>query len=139
MIASGFAVKTNIFSWDLLLHGHHGITRHRHYGRAEEEAELLDSNREKAARYGYHSPHTDCEPPLGPPGSGKGTQSPLLRKEYCLCHLATGDMLRGEIKNNSAIGRQVKDIMKRGELVSDDIIFKMIKKNMNRFPKYISS
>lgn len=49
-----------------------------------------------------------------------------------MCHLATGDLLRGEITSRSEIGLQVKDIISQGKLVSDDIIFKIIKKNMNR-------
>ncbi|KAJ7560534.1 hypothetical protein O6H91_04G133900 [Diphasiastrum complanatum] len=48
-------------------------------------SELL--RRFKCARSGSFS--------LGPPGCGKGTQSPILKEEHCLCHLATGDMLRG--------------------------------------------
>ncbi|EXC21914.1 Adenylate kinase B [Morus notabilis] len=34
---------------------------------------------------------------IGPPGSGKGAQSPIIKEEYCLCHLATGDMLRAAV------------------------------------------
>ena len=34
---------------------------------------------------------------LGPPGCGKGTQAPQIKKEYCVCHLATGDMLRDAV------------------------------------------
>ena len=34
---------------------------------------------------------------IGPPGCGKGTQAPEIKKEYCVCHLATGDMLRDAV------------------------------------------
>ncbi|CAL7939690.1 unnamed protein product [Xylocopa violacea] len=48
---------------------------------------------------------------LGPPGSGKGTQAPLLKERYCVCHLSTGDMLRAEINSGSAIGTEIKKLM----------------------------
>ena len=34
---------------------------------------------------------------VGPPGSGKGTQAPIIKEKYCLCHLATGDLLRAAV------------------------------------------
>ncbi len=43
---------------------------------------------------------------LGPPGSGKGTQSPRLKKEHCLCHLATGDMLRAAVAAKTPLGNE---------------------------------
>ena len=45
-----------------------------------------------------------CMP--GPPGSGKGTQSPRLKKEHCLCHLATGDMLRAAVAAKTPLGNE---------------------------------
>ncbi|KAK9117501.1 hypothetical protein Sjap_016448 [Stephania japonica] len=42
--------------------------------------------------------------PIGPPGSGKGTQSPIIKDEYCLCHLATGDMLRAAVSAKTPLG-----------------------------------
>ena len=59
---------------------------------------------------------------LGPPGSGKGTQAQKIEQKYNLKQLATGDLLRDEIKSESKIGREVKKIIDRGELVSDKII-----------------
>ena len=44
----------------------------------------------------------------GPPASGKGTQSPILRKEHCLCHIATGDLLREAIRSGSSLGTEVR-------------------------------
>ena len=44
--------------------------------------------------------------PAGPPGSGKGTQSPRLKKEHCLCHLATGDMLRAAVAAKTPLGNE---------------------------------
>ena len=56
---------------------------------------------------------------LGPPGSGKGTQSPRLKAEYNVCHLATGDLLRAEIGSGSDLGQEIKAVIDQGKLVSD--------------------
>jgi len=64
---------------------------------------------------------------IGPPGCGKGTQAPRLKNEACLCHLATGDMLRAAVASGTDMGKQAKAVMDRGELVSDDIVVGIIK------------
>ena len=69
---------------------------------------------------------------LGAPGAGKGTQAELLSQTYSYLHLSTGELLRKEIENNSVLGRQVKDIMNRGELVSDELVLKIVKQNLNK-------
>ncbi|KAK0082126.1 hypothetical protein PV325_011020 [Microctonus aethiopoides] len=69
---------------------------------------------------------------LGPPGSGKGTQAPLFKERYCVCHLSTGDMLRAEIEAGSKIGSELKKIMDEGKLVSDDLVVNMIDKNLDK-------
>lgn len=48
---------------------------------------------------------------IGPPGSGKGTQSPIIKDEYCLCHLATGDMLRAAVAAKTPLGIKAKEAM----------------------------
>eukprot|EP00192_Tetraselmis_astigmatica_P018440 CAMPEP_0117682898 /NCGR_PEP_ID=MMETSP0804-20121206/20000_1 /TAXON_ID=1074897 /ORGANISM="Tetraselmis astigmatica, Strain CCMP880" /LENGTH=226 /DNA_ID=CAMNT_0005493231 /DNA_START=88 /DNA_END=764 /DNA_ORIENTATION=+ len=63
---------------------------------------------------------------VGPPGCGKGTQSPKLKKENCLCHLATGDMLRAAIKNRTPVGMKAKAAMDAGALVSDEIVVNVV-------------
>ncbi|RDX99509.1 Adenylate kinase 4, partial [Mucuna pruriens] len=62
----------------------------------------------------------------GPPGSGKGTQSPIIKDEYCLCHLSTGDMLRAAVAAKTPLGIKAKEAMDNGELVSDDLVVGII-------------
>jgi len=63
---------------------------------------------------------------LGPPGSGKGTQAPIIKEEYCLCHLSTGDMLREAVTKGTEMGKQAKAVMDAGKLVSDEIVIGII-------------
>ena len=69
---------------------------------------------------------------LGAPGAGKGTQAKLLGQTYSYLHLSTGELLRKEIEMNSILGNQVKDIINRGELVSDELVLKIVKQNLNQ-------
>ncbi|WVZ89870.1 hypothetical protein U9M48_036221 [Paspalum notatum var. saurae] len=69
---------------------------------------------------------------IGPPGSGKGTQSPLIKDEYCLCHLATGDMLRAAVAAKTPLGIKAKEAMDKGELVSDDLVVGIIDEAMKK-------
>ena len=68
---------------------------------------------------------------LGAPGAGKGTQAELLSQTYSYLHLSTGELLRKEIEMNTILGKQVKDIINRGELVSDELVLKIVKQNLN--------
>ena len=56
---------------------------------------------------------------IGAPGSGKGTQSAMLAKEYSIKTISTGDLLRKEVEEKSQIGVIIKDIMESGKLVDD--------------------
>jgi adenylate kinase len=64
---------------------------------------------------------------LGPPGAGKGTQAVRLAQELGVPHLATGDLLREEVKHGTALGRQAQGYMDRGDLVPDELIVEMIR------------
>ena len=67
---------------------------------------------------------------FGPPGAGKGTQAKLLIDRFNIVQISTGDMLRDEVKSGSDLGKTVKSIMEKGNLISDEIIMSMIKKRI---------
>jgi len=67
---------------------------------------------------------------VGPPGAGKGTQAPKIKEKFCVCHLATGDMLRDQVTKQTPLGAEAKKIMDAGGLVSDDIMVGMIKNEL---------
>ncbi len=70
----------------------------------------------------------------GPPGSGKGTQAKEMVEAFGFVHLSTGDMLRREIQAQSELGKEVESIMARGDLVSDDIVIRLISENVKKNP-----
>ncbi|MCK5137532.1 MAG: adenylate kinase [Bacteroidales bacterium] len=67
---------------------------------------------------------------FGPPGSGKGTQSEKIIEKYGLVHISTGDLLREEVAGQTELGKKAKAIMDKGELVSDDIVIRMIRNKL---------
>jgi adenylate kinase len=70
---------------------------------------------------------------FGPPGVGKGTQASLLKDQYKMYHLSTGEALRAEVKNETELGKKAKAAMEKGELVSDEIVAGIV---VNAIQKY---
>ena len=64
---------------------------------------------------------------LGPPGSGKGTQSKFLVEKFGFIQISTGELLRDKVQQkDSSMGKEINDIMKSGELVPDKIVIQLI-------------
>lgn len=63
---------------------------------------------------------------LGPPGAGKGTQAEKLSETFKLPHISTGVMLRDHVENETELGLIAKDILNKGNLVSDDLVTAML-------------
>jgi adenylate kinase len=67
---------------------------------------------------------------LGPQGAGKGTQAKRIAAEYEIPHVATGDMFRAEVAAGTDFGKQVGEIMKRGDLVPDELTVALIENRL---------
>ncbi|MDR3254894.1 MAG: adenylate kinase [Synergistaceae bacterium] len=64
---------------------------------------------------------------IGPPGAGKGTQAARIREKREIAHISTGDILRENVRNATALGIEAKSFMEAGRLVPDELIISMIK------------
>ncbi len=64
---------------------------------------------------------------LGSPGAGKGTQAKRIAARYGIPQISTGDLLRENVQHATELGVQARDVMARGELVSDDLVCDMVK------------
>ena len=64
---------------------------------------------------------------FGPPGAGKGTQAQSIVKKHNYFQLSTGDLLRGEIKKKTNLGKKIDQIISKGKFVSDDVVNKLLK------------
>ena len=71
---------------------------------------------------------------FGPPGSGKGTQSEKIIEKYSLVHLSTGDLLRSQIAQQTALGLEAKKLMDKGQLVPDEVVVGMISTALEENP-----
>ncbi|MBU1202299.1 MAG: adenylate kinase [Nanoarchaeota archaeon] len=69
---------------------------------------------------------------LGSPGVGKGTYAQVLTEVLRIPQISTGDLLREEVKKETTLGKNINEIMIRGELVPDDIMIKLIKNRMSQ-------
>lgn len=70
---------------------------------------------------------------LGPPGAGKGTQARLIEKKHHLALISTGEILRAEIKNETPLGLQVKEIIEGGRFPSDEIILQIFGEALGKY------
>ena len=69
---------------------------------------------------------------LGAPGAGKGTQAELLMQHLSIPSISTGNMLREAMANGSELGKQVKQAMEEGKLVSDDLVLSLVAERTSR-------
>jgi len=69
---------------------------------------------------------------LGPQGAGKGTQAKRIAAEYGIPHIASGEILRREMAAETELGKRVKEIYDRGDLVSDDLMIDLIRKRLEQ-------
>lgn len=68
---------------------------------------------------------------IAAPAAGKGTQAKLIEEKYGLIHISTGDLLRSEVSSNSELGIELDKIMKKGQLVNDEIVEDLLRKKIN--------
>lgn len=69
---------------------------------------------------------------MGPPGAGKGTHAMWMAKDNAIPHISTGDMFREAMSSGSELGNQIKDIINKGGLVSDDLTCALVKERLSR-------
>ncbi len=94
------------------------------------------NNNANEAKSGSAAEETAAEEPLqlimlGPPGAGKGTQARKIEEKFVIPHISTGDILRAEVERKTNLGKEIEDVMKRGELVADDIILRLVEARLS--------
>lgn len=72
---------------------------------------------------------------FGAPGSGKGTYSEAIVERYGMGHISTGDVLRGEIKNGTEVGRMAKELIDKGQLIPDELMIRILAKTYDSLPQ----
>ena len=74
---------------------------------------------------------------FGPPGSGKGTYSRILREKFGIEKISTGDILRAEIRKGSEIGKVAEKFINQGKLVPDEIVNKVVLEHLRNLSGYV--
>jgi adenylate kinase len=69
---------------------------------------------------------------MGAPGAGKGTQAQRIAERYGIPQISTGDILRSNVQRGTELGKKAKEVMERGELVSDDLVLPMVAERLNQ-------
>ncbi len=69
---------------------------------------------------------------MGPPGAGKGTHAQWIAKDFAIPHISTGDMFREAMSSGSELGNTIKDVINRGDLVSDELTCALVKERLSR-------
>ena len=69
---------------------------------------------------------------LGPPGAGKGTYAKALKERLGIPHISTGDMFRETARSGTELGKRIKEIMERGDLVPDELVNEMVRERLSR-------
>ena len=69
---------------------------------------------------------------LGPPGAGKGTQAEKISEVYHLTHVSTGDLFRANIRENTELGKKVKEYTEQGLLVPDSVTIAMVEDRLKK-------
>lgn len=68
---------------------------------------------------------------MGPPGAGKGTQAKFISEKFGIPQISTGDILRGHVREKTALGTKAKDYMDKGLLVPDEIVVEMVARRIS--------
>jgi len=74
---------------------------------------------------------------FGPPGAGKGTQAKIVAKKFEIPHISTGDLLRKTIRTGSTLGLQIKELLDKGEFVTDEMINSLVKETLLEYESFI--
>ena len=74
---------------------------------------------------------------LGPPASGKGTVATKLSKDFGYLHVSAGELLRDEIEKGTEVGKKIKEIVERGDLVPDHLVIEIVKLVINNKKDFI--
>lgn len=73
---------------------------------------------------------------IAPPAAGKGTQAGMLKEEYNLYHLSTGDLFREMAAEDTELGREIKTKLDSGLLIEDELTIRMVKEKINSLSGY---